>query len=98
MASEANFETPCGNADPPRLRPPKPHKTLRESVFSRRRMATARGIWLVALTAGLLISSQRVLAEDAQHPSVIHLSGVGQSLDTDFVLVCPHGSATEPQF
>jgi hypothetical protein len=98
MASEANFETPCGNADPPRPQPQKPHQTVRESVFRGRRMPAARSIWLVALTAGLLISSQRVLAEDAQHPSVIHLSGAGQSLDTNLVVVCPEGSTTEPKF
>jgi hypothetical protein len=98
MTSEADFESPCGNVDPPRLQPQKPHQTLRETAFFRWRMPTARGIWLVALTAGLLISSLRVLAEDAHYPSAIHLTGVGQSLDTDLVLICPQGGATEPRF
>jgi hypothetical protein len=67
-------------------------------VPSRRRMSLAHGIWLAALIAGLLLGSPRVWAEDDQHPAVTHLSGVGQSLDADLVVVCPQSSATEPQF
>jgi hypothetical protein len=61
-------------------------------------MPIAHGILLVTLAAGLLISSDRVSAKDAQHPSVMHLSGVGQTLDADLLVICPQGSAAEPQF
>jgi hypothetical protein len=58
----------------------------------------AHGIWLVAVTAGQLAGSHDLLAEDARHPSVVQLTGSGQSVDIDLVLLCPEGSVTEPQF
>jgi hypothetical protein len=69
-----------------------------DAGYIRRRMSFAHGVWLVAVMAGLLLSTHPIFAEDAQHPSVIHLSGLGQSLDSDLVLICPQGGATEPQF
>jgi hypothetical protein len=58
----------------------------------------ASGILLVALTATLLVNSDRLLAEDVQNPSVMHLTAANQSIDTDLVVVCPQGATTEPQF
>jgi hypothetical protein len=98
MVSAANFAALCGKARLPPLQPQKPRRRGTATAFLRRMMPIAHGIMLVALAAGMLISSHRVSAEDTQHPSVIHLSGVGQSLDTDLVVICPQGSAAEPQF
>src|SRR5271169_3849651 len=98
MASAANFATPYGKACLPPLQPQKPRRRETAAAFFRRMLPTAHGTWLVALAAGILIGSHRVSAEDAQHPSVIHLGGVAQNLDTDLVVVCPQSSAAEPQF
>jgi len=98
MASAANFATPYGKACLPPLQPQKPRRRETAAAFFRRMLPTAHGTWLVALAAGILIGSHRVSAEDAQHPSVIHLGGVAQSLDTDLVVICPQSSAAEPQF
>jgi hypothetical protein len=76
MAPAANFASLCGKAGLPPLPPQKPRQRG-SAAFFRRMMPIAYGIWLVTLTAGVLISSHRVSAGDAQHPSVIHLSGVG---------------------
>ena len=98
MASAANFATLYGKAGLPPLKPQKPRQRETAAAFFWRVMPIAHGIWLVALMAGLLISSHRVSAEDAQHPSVIYLSGVAQSFDTDLIVICPQGSEAEPQF
>ncbi len=63
-----------------------------------RRAPIANRIWPIALAIALLIGGHRLSAEDLRQPSVIHLSGAGQSLDGDLVLVCPQGGSTEPQF
>jgi hypothetical protein len=67
----------------------KPHRALRGAAFCRRRMPIAHGIWLVALTVGLLTSSHRVLADD------IRLTGSDENL-ADLVVLCPQGA--EPRF
>jgi len=73
----------------------KPHQALRGAAFCRRRTPIAHGIWLAALTVGLLTSSDRVLADDDRHPPVIHLTGSDKSL-ADLVVLCPQGA--EPRF
>src|SRR5437588_11981619 len=68
----------------------KPQRALRGgAAFCRRRMPIAHGIWLVALTVGLLTSSHRVLADD------IRLTGSDENL-ADLVVLCPQGA--EPRF
>jgi hypothetical protein len=98
MASAANYATLCGKIGLPPLQPRKPGRRGSLAAFFRRMVPIGHAIWLVTLAAGVLIGSHRVSAEDAEHPSVIHLSGMGQSLDPDLVLICPQGGVTQPQF
>ena len=80
------------------LRLRESHRGLREASMLRQWMPVVHGILLVALMVGLLIGSHRALAEDTQHPSVIHLTGTDQSLDADLAVICPQGGATAPLF
>ncbi len=97
MAGETNDATVRGDGDMVRSRSQNPARTAwRAAVL--RWMPVGRAIWLVGLAAGLLIGGHKVSAEEAQHPRIIHLSGIGPSSEADLALVCPVSASTAPQF